>query len=123
MSIFPTKILLATDGSAEAESAAQVAAELADKTGSELHVVYVEVVLYFLQYGAGTVVGHDRSLYEKVEEEAQETLRKLTWRVKVAGGAVAEDHLRMGAPGEEIVALAEAIGAGLIVMGSRGAAG
>jgi nucleotide-binding universal stress UspA family protein len=123
MSIFPTKILLATDGSAEAESAAQVAAELADKTGSELHVVYVEVVPYFAQYGAGTLVGQDRELYEKIEEEAQETLRKLTWQVKVAGGAVAEDHLRMGAPGEEIVGLAEAIGAGLIVMGSRGRGG
>ena len=33
MSIFPTKILLATDGSEEAE--------LAEKTGSELHVVHV----------------------------------------------------------------------------------
>jgi nucleotide-binding universal stress UspA family protein len=122
MSIFPTKILLATDGSAEAESAAQVAAELADKTGSELHVVYVEVIPYFAQYSAATAVTN-RELYEKVKEEARETLRKLTWRVKVAGGAVAEDHLRMGAPGEEIVALAEAIGAGLIVMGSRGRGG
>src|SRR5918995_620246 len=110
MSIFPTKILLATDGSAEAESAALVAAELADKTGSELHVIYVEVVAFFPPYGAGTVVGTDRELYEKVKEEAQETLRKLSWRVKVVGGAVAEDHLRMGAPGEEIVSLAEAIG-------------
>jgi nucleotide-binding universal stress UspA family protein len=123
MSIFPTKILLATDGSAEAESAAQVAAELAEKTGSELHVVYVEVIPYFAQYGAGTAASYDRELYEKIEEEAQETLRKLTWQVKVAGGAVAEDHLRMGAPGEEIVGLAEAIGAGLIVMGSRGRGG
>jgi nucleotide-binding universal stress UspA family protein len=123
MSIFPTKILLATDGSAEAESAAQVAAELAEKTGSELHVVYVEVIPYFAQYSAGTAASYDRELYEKIEEEAQETLRKLTWQVKVAGGAVAEDHLRMGAPGEEIVGLAEAIGAGLIVMGSRGRGG
>jgi nucleotide-binding universal stress UspA family protein len=122
MSIFPTKILLATDGSAEADSAAQVAAELADKTGSELHVVYVEAIPYFAQYSAGTVVTA-RELYEQAEEEARQTLRKLTWQVKVAGGAVAEDHLRMGAPGEEIVGLAEAIGAGLIVMGSRGRGG
>jgi nucleotide-binding universal stress UspA family protein len=123
MSIFPTKIVLATDGSSEAESAAQVAAELADKTASELHVVYVEVVPSFAQYSAGTTMGFDRQLYEKIAEEARETLRKLTWQVKVGGGAVAEDHLRMGAPGEEIVALAEAIGAGLIVMGSRGHGG
>jgi nucleotide-binding universal stress UspA family protein len=127
MSIFPTKIVLAADGSREAESAAQVAAELADKTASELHVVYVEVVPYFAKYSAGTTMGFDRQLYEKIEEkieqEAQQTLRKLTWRVKVGGGAVAEDHLRMGAPGEEIVELAEAIGAGLIVMGTRGRGG
>ena len=123
MSIFPTKILLATDGSAQAQYAEQVAAELADETGSELHVGCVEVVPYFPQYSAGMVVGHDRELYEKIEEEARETLRKLTWQAKVAGGAVAEDHLRMGAPGEEIVRLAEAIGAGLIVMGSRGRGG
>ena len=123
MSIFPTKILLATDGSAEADSAAQVAAELADKTASELHVVYVEVVPYSAQYSAAAAVGYDRELYEKIKEEARETLRKLTWQVKLAGAAVAEDHLRLGAPDEEIVRLAEAIGAGLIVMGSRGRGG
>src|ERR687896_1865053 len=41
MSIFPTKILLATDGSREAELAATTAADLAKSTGSELHVLYV----------------------------------------------------------------------------------
>jgi nucleotide-binding universal stress UspA family protein len=41
MSIFPTKILLATDSSQEAALAARTAADLADKTGSELHVVLV----------------------------------------------------------------------------------
>jgi nucleotide-binding universal stress UspA family protein len=123
MSIFPTKIPLATDGSREAQSAAQVAAELADKTASELHVVYVEVVPYFANYSVGTTMGLDPKLYEKIEEEARETLRKLTWQVNVAGGVVAQDHLRMGAPGAEIVALAEAIGAGLIIMGGRGRGG
>jgi nucleotide-binding universal stress UspA family protein len=37
-----------------------------------------------------------------------------------AGGKVAEAHLRVGAAATEIVALAEDIEAGLIVMGSRG---
>ena len=41
MSIFPTKILLATDGSREAKLAATTAADLAKGTGSELHVLYV----------------------------------------------------------------------------------
>jgi nucleotide-binding universal stress UspA family protein len=41
MSIFPIKILLATDGSEQAELTARTAAFLAAETGSELHVVHV----------------------------------------------------------------------------------
>ncbi len=41
MSIFPTTILLATDGSEEAQLAATTAADLAQKTDSELHVLTV----------------------------------------------------------------------------------
>lgn len=44
MSIFPTKILLATDGSEDAELAAATAVELANSTDSEIHVVNVGVV-------------------------------------------------------------------------------
>ena len=41
MSVFPTKILLATDGSEEAELATTTAADLAKSTDSELDVIYV----------------------------------------------------------------------------------
>ena len=41
MSVFPTTVLLATDGSEEAKLASQAAAELSRDTGSESHVVYV----------------------------------------------------------------------------------
>jgi nucleotide-binding universal stress UspA family protein len=41
MSVFPTKILLATDGSDESDLAATTAAELARSTDSELDVIYV----------------------------------------------------------------------------------
>ena len=40
MSIFPTRVLLATDGSKEADLAAKSALNLAQKTGSELYVMY-----------------------------------------------------------------------------------
>ena len=41
MSIFPAKILLATDGTSEASLALTTAADVAQSTNSELHVAYV----------------------------------------------------------------------------------
>jgi nucleotide-binding universal stress UspA family protein len=122
MSIFPTRILLATDGSEEAELAALRAVELADATDSELHVVHVGVVPSFLVSYPGTL-GYEGKLYEQVQVQSRELLRKQSWRVKAAGGIVAGSHLRMGAVALEIVALAEELGADLIVMGSRGLGG
>jgi nucleotide-binding universal stress UspA family protein len=122
MSIFPTRILLATDGSEKAELATLRAVDLAERTDSELHVVHVGVVPTFLESYPGTL-GYERRLYEQIEEMSRQRLRELSWRVKAAGGAVAGTHLRMGAVALEIVALAEELGAGLIVMGSRGLGG
>jgi nucleotide-binding universal stress UspA family protein len=122
MSTFPARILLATDGSEEAELAALMAVDLADATDSELHVVHVGVVPTFLKSYPGTL-GYERRLYEQIEEESRELLRKLSWRVKAAGGTVAGTHLRMGEVALEIVALAEELGADLIVMGCRGLGG
>src|SRR5215217_4553605 len=118
MGIFPTRILLAIDGSEEAELAALRAVDLAQRTDSELHVVHVGVVPSFLS-DPGTL-GDDGKLYEQIEAESRELLRKLSWRVKVAGGTVAGTHLRMGTVALEIVALAKELGADLIVMGCRG---
>jgi nucleotide-binding universal stress UspA family protein len=41
MSIFPTTVLMATDGSEEASLATEAAVEISGKTGSELHVIHV----------------------------------------------------------------------------------
>jgi nucleotide-binding universal stress UspA family protein len=122
MSTFPTRILLATDGSEQAELAVLRAVELADATDSELHVVHVGVVPIFLQSYPGTL-GYYGKLYEQIEEESKELLRKQSLRVKAAGGTVAGSHLRMGQVDLEILALAEELGAGLIVMGCRGLGG
>jgi nucleotide-binding universal stress UspA family protein len=113
------KVLLATDGAEEADLAARAAAEVAEGTGSELHVVYVEPLPNFMKAGAGAPA-YDRQLYRMIEGEGRETLRKLVWRVKVAGGTVAEAHLRMGAVADEIIGLADELEAGLVVVGSRG---
>src|ERR687898_1411347 len=119
MGLFPTRILLATDGSEEAELVALRAVELAQSTDSELHVVHVGVVPIFLESYPGTL-GYDGKLYEEIEEVSRELLRKVSWRVKLAGGTVAGTHLRLGEVDVEIVTLAKELGADLIVIGCRG---
>jgi nucleotide-binding universal stress UspA family protein len=118
-----TKLLLATDGSEEAELATRAAVELAEGTGSELHVVYVERLPDFMKKNEAGTPGYDRELYEKIEEVGRETLRRQVWRVKVTGGTVAKAHLKMGAVAEEIVAFADELEVDLIIVGSRGRRG
>jgi nucleotide-binding universal stress UspA family protein len=118
MSIFPTKILLATDGSKEAQLAATTAADLAQRTNSELHVLTVgaDYPLYELpDYPA-----RFEDVLREQRREAKEVLEQQVRRIEEAGGTVNEKHLREGRADEEIIVLAEEIGAGLIVMGSRG---
>jgi nucleotide-binding universal stress UspA family protein len=116
------KVLLAMDSSEGAELAARAAVDVAESTGSALHMVYVEPLADFIKNG-DVAPGYDHQLYNMIEAEGQETLRKLVWRVKVAGGTVADAHLRMGAVAEEIVALADQLEVDLIVVGSRGLRG
>ena len=129
MSIFPTKILLATDGSEEATLAAQTAVDIADKTNSELHVVYVGGLDYgYPNYDPSYDPSYAVPDYEYMQqiqenleqEEARQALDDEVERVEAAGGRVVEAHLSMGSPDVEIVKLADDIGAGLIIMGSRG---
>jgi nucleotide-binding universal stress UspA family protein len=115
MSFFPTKILLATDGSEEAELAAQSGVQLANDTGSELHVVLVGP-------STATPVGLVGSQPD-VDREAKGSLEAQVEKAKAAGGMVAQSHFRVGRPDHEIVTLAEEIGAGLIIMASRGLGG
>jgi nucleotide-binding universal stress UspA family protein len=117
MTIFPTTILLATDGSEEAELAASTAAELSERTDSELHIIHVGEVplVYHPERHGGYHVE-----YEKVEAQARELLEAQVEKMKETGVTVAQAHLRMGRADEEIVELAESMGVGLIVMGTRG---
>jgi nucleotide-binding universal stress UspA family protein len=123
MSIFPTKILLATDGSKEARQAAQAAAELSKDTGSDVHVAYVLPSPRELRghhvYSAEVM----KSVLEQAEGEANSFLEEQAEQVRESGGKVAETHLETGQPDKEIVRLSEELGAGTIVIGSRGLGG
>ena len=113
MSIFPTKILLATDGSREAHLAATTAADLANSTNSELHVILVGEL-------RPTLLAQTEVEPAELQRQAQHQLDEEVRSVQEAGGAVKEAHLRQGKADEEVVELAERMGIGLIVMGSRG---
>lgn len=119
--MFPTKILLATDGSAEAMRAARVAMTLSKKLDSELHVVHVEPipsalagpesVAYGVNYWEELRRITERDACEKLDEE----LERLGGTDEVAGA-----HAKVGRPDAEIVRLAEELGADLVVVGNRG---
>ncbi|MDQ3911573.1 MAG: universal stress protein [Actinomycetota bacterium] len=123
MSIFPTKILLSTDGSEEATLAARSAGDLAGKTGSELHVVYVGPALEYVGVGPPQIGDIPAPTQEQLNAEAREILDAEVEQVKAAGGSVAQAHLGLGKPEREVVDLAEQLSAGLIVIGSRGRGG
>jgi nucleotide-binding universal stress UspA family protein len=118
--VFPAKILLAADGSKEAELAASTTADLAKSTGSELHAVTVALE-YPYEY-AYYDVRHPAEV-ERHRQEARKILDQQVDRVIKGGGSVAKAHLRMGVPEEEIVVLAEELGADLVVLGSKGLGG
>jgi nucleotide-binding universal stress UspA family protein len=120
MSVFPTTILLATDGSDEGKLATQAATDLSRETGSEVHVVYVLP-------SPAQLIGHHlypddvrESLIGGAERDAETFLKDQAEQIGSDGGKVAETHLRSGDPDKEILRTAESLGVGLIVVGSRG---
>jgi nucleotide-binding universal stress UspA family protein len=120
VSIFPTPILLATDGSEEARLATQAAVELSKATGSEVHVAYVLPTPTQLR---GHHVYSDevmQSILERAESEAHTFLEEQAQQISSEGGKLAETHLRKGKADREIMSLGEELGVGTIVMGSRG---
>jgi nucleotide-binding universal stress UspA family protein len=119
MSANPEKTLVAMDGGPQAQSVAQLAADLATKTGSELHVVHV---------GSVPAMSHPEmrgysSRLEEVRQETQQGLDEEVRRVEAAGASVSQAHLRLGRPDVEVLELAEELDADLIVVGSRGLGG
>jgi len=56
-------------------------------------------------------------------QQAQHFLDQQVDKVKQVGVSVAEAHLVRGRPDRELIELSEEIGAGLIIMGSRGLGG
>ena len=111
MGVLPERILLATDGSEDAERATMAALDLAGRSGAELHVVHVW----------HDVRGFARDFVKReLRSRGQEVLDGQVEKIEAAGGEVARAHLRAGRTSDQVIALGEEIGAGLLVVGSRG---
>ena len=124
MSILPTKILVATNGSKDANLAVRAAVDLSERTEAELHVVHARherQALPLARPGLAYPSLEAISYHDTCEREAERLLEEQLGMIRDAGGNVAEAHLRDGRPGDEIAALAEELKAGLVVVGSRGA--
>ncbi|MGB3683896.1 MAG: universal stress protein [Rubrobacteraceae bacterium] len=131
METFPDRILLADDGSRQAEYAAKLAAGLSNALGSEVHAVRAvegssELYMPPGWAGLGLQTRDDvfeqagREAFEAAKREARQELEDTMQEIERAGGKVAEVHVRTGRPDSEIVELAEETGAGLVAIGSRG---
>jgi nucleotide-binding universal stress UspA family protein len=122
MSDFPVKILLATDGSEDAQLAAQAAISLAKDTDAELHLVHVGEPQHIYTPRAGGPLPPPET-DEEVKKNAQAFLNYEMKRIEQAGGTVTEAYLRVGKPAEEILRVSEEMIAGLIVVGNQGFGG
>jgi nucleotide-binding universal stress UspA family protein len=115
MSIFPTKILLASDGSEDAAVAVRAAVDISGRTGSELHVVHAWQVSVPRGY-TGRPLPNMHSL--ECKRAAGDLLTAQVKQLEATGKAVTEAHLRRGPPVDEILELSEELDVSLIVAGN-----
>ena len=112
MNVFPEKVLLATDGLENTTLAARAAVDLAQKSGAELHVIHAWQTVPSPHF--------DHVIRSGLEDVGRETLEQQVRWIEDERGTVSGAYLREGQAVEEIVEQAEEIGAGLIIVGSRG---
>jgi nucleotide-binding universal stress UspA family protein len=117
--MYPTKILLATDGSEESTPAAKTAVELANATGSELHVAHAISTAPQKPYPRHFERARSEDLLQRKRVAALVLLDEKVRQIEMMGGIVASSHYREGDPTAEVLSLAEELGVGLIITGGR----
>jgi nucleotide-binding universal stress UspA family protein len=112
MSVLPSRILLATDGSEDAALATRAAVDISRKGGSELHLVHI-------WRDVPSPYAHS-FVKRELERQGQEVLDKQAKRIEGDGGKISGMHLRQGRISDEVIELSRELGADLLVVGSRG---
>jgi nucleotide-binding universal stress UspA family protein len=122
VSVFGGRILLAADGSSEAERALAMAATLSRRLGAELHLVSVEPMPDPLSWPEARIMSPELrgDVRERAEDAARKLLEGQAEKIEEMDLEISEVHAVAGRPDTEIVRVAEEVGAGLVVLGSRG---
>lgn len=120
-----SKILLASDGSADAAKAAKAAASLAGKFGAELLVLHAFPLLGGTSAATtlaprGLAGGVDPKIIERWAASSQEVVSQRVTQALEETGALYTFRQVNGDPADTIVRVAEEEGSDLIVVGSRG---
>ena len=112
-------VLVATHASTSSDQVVERAARLATALGAELHAVSV---VPDLAVGAAVGAAGADALTRQADAHRDQCRGALTRAAEVAGthGAEVTEHVVQGEPAAQIAQVADAIGAGLIVVGSRG---
>lgn len=114
--MFPTKILLATDGSGSSEPALHVAAEISSRTESGVHIMYVGKDI-----STPAAYNDPSSKDTDAVKKARELIEQQIQRIEADGGTVAGSNVVPGKnPAKEIVNFTRDDEIGLAVVGSRG---
>lgn len=116
------KILVATDGSALAQSAATTAAQLAKTQGAEVIGVYVIDPFPYIGMGEASAVGLQSYLTES-RNLAGQALDALGKACAAEGVPFAGDTIERNVVYEGVIETAQAEGCDLIVMASHGRQG
>jgi nucleotide-binding universal stress UspA family protein len=117
--MYPTRILLATDGSEESDPAVRTAVELANATGSELHVAHAISTAPQRPYPRRFERARSEDILQRTRIAALVLLDEKVRQVEKMGGIVADSYYREGDPVKEVLRLAEGLGVGLIITGGR----
>ena len=117
--MYPTKILLATEGSKESALAVRTAVELANATGSELHVAHAISTAPQRPYPRHYEREQSEDILQRKRVAALVLLDEKVRQVEKMGGIVAGSYYREGDPVKEVLWLSEELGVGLIITGGR----
>jgi nucleotide-binding universal stress UspA family protein len=114
------KVLIATDGSENAEKAANFGVQIAELSGAKVYAVYVIDTTPYYSIPLDEV--WSKEVYEQLEKMGSEITSDVENTAKTAG-LEAESLVLKGDPAEKIVNFAEEQNVDMIVVGSHGIGG